>query len=117
MSQRVLIIEDEIELSGLLKRFLVKKHYEVECAESLTKAMLLLKSNEFDTIILDNNLPDGKGFDVISTINYIQKNPKIIAMSAMQVRDEAIQAGASYYIEKPISMSLVFRLLNESSPI
>ncbi len=112
MSNRVLIIEDETELSGLIKRFLSKRSYEVTCVENLTSAILLLQSNSFDAIILDNNLPDGKGLDIIPTINYVQNKPKIIAMSAMQVRDEALKAGASYYMEKPISMAAIYRLLN-----
>ncbi len=112
MKNRILIIEDEMELSGLLKRFLIKRHYDVICAETLTKAMLLLQSDAFDTIILDNNLPDGKGVDFIPVINRIQNKPKIIAMSALGIRDEALKAGASFYIEKPISMVSIYQLLN-----
>ena len=112
MNNRILIIEDEMELSGLLKRFLIKRHYEVSCAETLTKALILLKSSSFDTIILDNNLPDGQGVDFISTINSIQNKPIIIAMSALGVGEEALRAGASFYIEKPISMSAVYQLLH-----
>lgn len=112
MNNRILIIEDEMELSSLLKRFLIKRHYEVTCAETLTKAMLLLQTASFDTIILDNNLPDGKGIDFIPTINMIQNNPKIIAMSAIGVGEEALKAGASVYIEKPISMMSIYQLLD-----
>lgn len=112
MNNRILIIEDEMELSGLLKRFLIKRHYEVTCAETLTKAMLLLQSHSFDAIILDNNLPDGKGIDLIPTINDIQNKPKIIAMSALGIGEEALKAGASVYLEKPISMVSIYQLLN-----
>ena len=111
MNNRILIIEDEMELSGLLKRFLIKRHYEVSCAETLTKALLLLKSHSYDTIILDNNLPDGQGVDFIPTINSIQNKPKIIAMSALGIGEEALKAGASFYIEKPISMGSIYQLL------
>lgn len=111
MNNRILIIEDEMELSGLLKRFLMKKHYDVTCAETLTKAMLLLKSHSFDTIILDNNLPDGKGVDFISKIMSTQNKPTIIAMSALGIKEEALKAGASFYIEKPISMGSIYQLL------
>ena len=89
----------------------MRKNYDVTCAENLTVAMKLLNIGLYDAIILDNNLPDGKGIDVIPTINFIQHNPTIIAMSAMQVQDEALEAGASYYIEKPISMAAISRLL------
>jgi DNA-binding response OmpR family regulator len=112
MSNRILIIEDETELSGLIKKFLSKRAYDVTCVENLTSAILLIQSNSFDAIILDNNLPDGKGLDIIPTINYAQNKPKIIAMSAIQVRDEALKAGASHYMEKPISMAAIYKLLN-----
>ncbi len=112
MINRVLIIEDETELSGLIKFFLSKKLYEVTCAENISSAVSLLRSNFFDTIILDNNLPDGKGLDIIPIINCTQNKPKIIAMSALQIREEAFIAGASYYIEKPISLAEIYLLLN-----
>ena len=112
MNNRILIIEDEMELSGLLKRFLIKRHFEVICAETLNKALLLLQSQSFDTIILDNNLPDGQGVDFIPTIINSQNKPKIIAMSALGVGEEALKAGASFYVEKPISMSSIYQLLH-----
>ena len=112
MNKSVLIIEDETELSGLLKNYLTKKKFKVTCAENLELAMELLKYSNYDAVILDNNLPDGKGIDAIPTINYMQHNPIIIAMSAMQLKEQALIAGASYFIEKPISMADVNRLLN-----
>ena len=111
MNKSILIIEDETELSGLLQKYLVRKNYDVTCAETLTMGMQLLHAFNYDAIILDNNLPDGKGIDAIPIIKFIQHQPKIIAMSAMQVQDEAIKAGASFYIEKPISMAAIYRLL------
>ena len=111
MNKRILIIEDETELSGLLQKYLVRKNYDVTCVETLSMGMSLLHSFNYDAIILDNNLPDGKGIDAIPLINFIQQHPKIIAMSAMQVRKEALEAGASFYIEKPISMAAIYSLL------
>ena len=112
MNKSVLIIEDEPELCALLKKYLTKRKFNVTCAENLKLAMELLKYFSYDAVILDNNLPDGKGIDVIPAINYTQHNPIIIAMSAMQIKEEALIAGASYFIEKPISMADVNRLLN-----
>ncbi|MBL7814042.1 MAG: response regulator transcription factor [Saprospiraceae bacterium] len=111
MNNKVLIIEDERELSELLKRFLIKKQYEVTCVENLNQAMHALHMYLFDTIILDNNLPDGKGIDIIPTIHASQNKPTIIAMSALHIRDEVLNAGASYYIEKPISTAAIYQLM------
>ena len=115
MNKCILIVEDETELSGMLKRYLVKKNYDVTCADTLSNAMIFIQSNRFDAFILDNNLPDGKGLDLIPTIISKQNSPKIIAMSAMQIASEAMKAGASHYVEKPISMAGIYSLLNKAS--
>lgn len=115
MNAKILIIEDEIELSGLLKRFLIKKHCDVVCAENINSAKAYIFGDSFDVVILDNNLPDGKGFDLIKTIKMAQKSPIIIAMSALQAKDEALNAGASIYMEKPIKISQVYDVLKSTA--
>ena len=75
MNKRVLIIEDELELSSLLQKFLVKKQYDVTCVDTISNAIKLIETSQYDAIILDNNLPDGKGIDVIPTINFMQQSP------------------------------------------
>ena len=111
MLNKVLIIEDETELSNILKKYLIRRRYEVECVETLRESFVLLSTQSFGAIILDNNLPDGKGLDYIKEFKRLQPELKIIAISALQINDAALNAGANYFIEKPISLKMIESLL------
>ena len=70
-----------------------------------------LKNTDFDVVILDNNLPDGKGMDLIPRIRKAMPKIKIIAMSALGVKPLAMAAGASYFIEKPVSLNEIYQII------
>lgn len=111
MFNRVLIVEDELELSGILSKYLNRRNFVVECVETIKGGIELLSHQPFSFIILDNNLPDGKGLEHINHFRGLQPTLKIIAMSALQVRDAALNAGANYFIEKPISLKAIEKIL------
>lgn len=111
MLNKILIIEDETELSDILKKYLNRRRYEVQCVETLHESFTLLSTQSFGAIILDNNLPDGKGIDHIKDFRLLQPGLKIIAISALQINDAAMKAGANYFIEKPISLKVIESLL------
>lgn len=111
MPNKILIIEDELELSHILRQYLNTRDFEVDCAETLKESWQLLKNKSFDFIILDNNLPDGKGLEYIPSFRGIQPHLKIIAMSALQLHEVALTAGAHYFVEKPISLKTIENIL------
>jgi len=73
--QRVLIIDDEFDLCLLLKLHLVSKHYEVEMAYNLKDGLKKIESFNPDFLFLDNNLPDGHGWEKAKEI--INHHPSI----------------------------------------
>ena len=72
---KILIIEDEFELSMLLKLHLITKGYDVEMAYNLKDGMERLQTYHPDIVFLDNNLPDGQGWEKVPEI--AAKNPHI----------------------------------------
>ncbi len=66
--KRVLVIDDEVDFCFLLKTYLSKKNYEILLANTLNQGMQLLESEVPDIVFLDNNLPDGFGWDKIEFI-------------------------------------------------
>jgi DNA-binding response OmpR family regulator len=112
MLHRVLIVEDELELSNILSKYLNKRNFDVECTDTIRDGIDKLSKESFHYIILDNNLPDGKGLEHINEFRYLQPDLIIIAISALQVKDVALKAGANYFIEKPISLKAIERILS-----
>ena len=71
---RVLVVEDHSVQSEYLKTILNQPNCLIEQAEDVKKAKELLDQNKYACLILDMNLPDGTGFDVLE---HLQKNDKI----------------------------------------
>lgn len=66
--RRILVVEDEIELSGLLKAILTDEAYAVEQAYSVSDALHLLDEDTFDAAVLDVELRDGMVFAVADAL-------------------------------------------------
>lgn len=104
--KRILIVDDEIDLCLLLKQFLSKKNYEVYIAHTLSDGLALLASVRPDALMLDNNLPDGMGWDHVALIQQQYPAMNITLVSAYQLaKDYSDRLHHSVqYLEKPISL-------------
>jgi two-component system, OmpR family, response regulator len=69
--KKVLIIDDEKDFCMLLSSYFVKNNYEVFISHSLMEGMTFLDDIKPDIVFLDNNLPDGLGWE---KVEYILKN-------------------------------------------
>lgn len=76
--KKVLIIDDEKDFGMLMERFFTQKKYEVFVAYTIEDGMKILDEQKPDVIFLDNNLPDGYGWDkteyILETYPHIQLN-------------------------------------------
>lgn len=121
---KILIVEDDLKISTMLKTLLTKNQYEVKSAFSGTEAILLLQSESFDLVLLDLMLPGLTGEEVLTKINEQFKIP-VICVSAkddLNTKIEVIQAGADDYITKPfnneeliVRIGAVLRRVNNGS--
>lgn len=103
---RVLIVEDEVEISELLKKVLEKEGIEkVERAETLKDALLKIKEVNFDLIILDIMLPDGEGYDVLKEVRKHSNIPVLFLSAKDEELDRILgfALGGDDYITKPFS--------------
>ncbi|MBQ8612770.1 MAG: response regulator transcription factor [Ruminiclostridium sp.] len=103
---RILIVDDDKDLSFIISEMLESYGYSVTCAQSCEKAFELLSSEKFSLILLDINLPDGTGFEVCSELRRVSTVPVIFA-SARTSEDDRINGfdtGGDDYLPKPYSM-------------
>ena len=63
MKKKILIIDDEVDFGFLMKSFFTPKNYAVVIALTLATGMKMLDTEKPDILFLDNNLPDGMGWD------------------------------------------------------
>lgn len=108
--KRILVVEDDVIICGGVKLFLEKRGYEVEAAYSCKEADGCLEHG-FDLILLDRNLPDGRGLDYCRELRKSTKIP-IIFLTARDTETDMIEgfrAGCDDYIAKPFSVELLYQ--------
>jgi len=119
--KNILIIEDEEKVSEVIKGYLEKDGYKVQCTPSGLTGIDLFKTNDFQLVILDLMLPDISGEDVCKIIRQ-SSNVHIFmltAKGALNDRIEGLNIGADEYLIKPFSpreltarVNALFRRLN-----
>ena len=111
---RLLVIEDEDRLSGILKSKLGEIGFTVDIAHSAEDAGLALELINYDAAVLDLGLPDGDGLAVLTAARRAGKALPILiltARDAVEDRVAGLNAGADDYLAKPFAMSeLVARI-------
>ena len=109
---KVLIVEDEGEMSLLLNIFLHGKDMEVDHVSSLVDAEEYLHQEQPTVILLDNKLPDGYGVDLISFVRRKYPTVKIIMISGLPTaKDVALENGADMFLEKPVTQDQVYKAI------
>jgi DNA-binding response OmpR family regulator len=101
---KILLIEDEPEMLGLIKHFLEDENYTVETAENFNSGIDKIVSYDYDCILLDIMLPGGNGLDLLQQLKNLNKTDSVIIISAKNSLDDKINGlnlGADDYLTKP----------------
>ncbi len=103
-SGKVLIVEDEKKIAGIVKSYLEREGFEVTAVETGEAAIREI-SGGFDLVILDLKLPDIDGEDVCKSIRDVTDIPVIMltAKSSEDDRVKGLSIGADDYVVKPFS--------------
>ncbi len=104
---RILLIEDEMEMAAWLMRALKQSAIAVEHAPNAQLAKALLAGAEFDVVVLDLQLPDQHGFDLLRDIREQGLHTPVLILTAqgsVQDRVEGLHRGADDYLTKPFEM-------------
>lgn len=102
---KVLVVEDEAEIASLICKHLEQNEYIVDLAVDLTTARQALANFNYSAVVLDRNLPDGDGLDLIRDPALPQNSrPPFLVLSALADavdRVEGLEQGAIDYLVKP----------------
>ena len=101
--EKILIIDDDIELTKLVNEFLSTKKYKIIAKHTPEEGLDFLGKTEVDCIILDIMLPGMDGFQVLSKIRETLSTPVIMLTARGEVTDRIVglELGADDYLPKP----------------
>jgi len=115
MKKKVLIIDDESDLCEIVRIMLTKDNYTVECAYNLEEASHKLLQNP-EIILLDNNLPDGTGLDMLERHPDLLKNCLVIMITAdfrHSTSQRATAIGLQHFVLKPFTLNTIREMVRK----
>lgn len=105
---KILVIEDETELSKSIAEYLSEENYLCEFATSCDQALDKIESYDYDCILLDIMLPDGSGMKILEELKRLGKQDGVIIISAknsLEDKVKGLQLGADDYLTKPFHLA------------
>ncbi len=124
---RILLIEDDAVLGELVRRNLQVRDHDVSIAVDAESALAYLRATPFDLIILDINLPDRTGWDVLRTaqlegwlrpqeIDGDERKLPVVVLSAVRVSPSRLaEFHPLAYLPKPFPIEALLRLAVEAA--
>ncbi|MBL8220561.1 MAG: response regulator transcription factor [Bryobacterales bacterium] len=121
---RILVIEDEKRIADFLSRGLESAGYAVDVAHDGQSGLDFLHQTDYDLLVLDLNLPDMDGLDVLEKVRNRKVSPPVLILSARNAVDDRVKGlelGADDYLVKPFAfvelLARVRALLRRGQPI
>ena len=118
MSQHtILVIDDEPAQVQILSGFLKKKGFEIQKANSGAEAIKIIENFPIDLVITDFKMPDMDGMQVLKNTKKINPDIDVILMTAFGSVEnviEAMKAGASDYLTKPVDLDQLELIINRA---
>ncbi len=115
--KKILLVEDDITFSNMLKRFLERHEYIVNVSYTISNAFTNLKEQKYDLVFTDLRLPDGDGIMLLKQIKNTNHNIPVVLMTSYAEVSTAVKAmkqGAFDYISKPFNPDEVLEVINNA---
>ena len=114
MEKKILLVDDDRDLAEIIRDMLKTYGYEVKIVESCEETFEILKKEQFSLMILDINLPDGTGFEVLKELRRVSKVPVIFASARTSEDDKitGLEMGGDDYLAKPYSLKELIARVN-----
>src|SRR6187399_2501118 len=105
---KLLIVEDEKELSDSISSYLKQESFVCDQAESYAGALEKIEQYDYDCILLDINLQDGNGLELLKELKSNHKGDGVLIISArnsLEDKVSGLKLGADDYLPKPFHLS------------
>lgn len=116
MKRKILIVEDNVALSGIQKEWLERTGYEVRTAVDEPSARKLLRKEPFDLVLSDVRLPEGSGISLLEWMGKEHTGIPFVVMTGYASISDAVHAvklGARDYLPKPVHKEHLLELVRE----
>ena len=103
---RALIVDDDVEALRVLAEVVEREGFEVSCAATLLEARALMAATTPDVMLIDINLPDGSGLELLDSLG--PSEPEIVLITgqaSFETALDALRRGAADYLTKPVDFA------------
>jgi two-component system OmpR family response regulator len=108
---RILVVEDDRDLGESLRDFLEGRGFSVEIARTIRAAHSCFRAHAFNLVLLDLELPDGRGTEFITSARVSGFFPPVIVMSSRRFSEASTLKEVNYFMPKPLDLdALVSRI-------
>lgn len=102
--EKALIVDDEFDICILVTKHLKSLGIDAEYSLSVKDALVKMQATRYPLYIIDLNLTDGTGYEIMERLKDQKQNSKIIIITAYGgERQKALASGADYFAPKPLS--------------
>jgi len=117
MSEKVLLIDDEIDFLEAMSERMTARGMAVSTASSADEAIKIIETASFDAIILDFQMPGMDGMEALKTIKEKRPESQIILLTGYATVEKGVEAmkiGASDFIEKPADLEALSQKIKKA---
>ena len=114
----VLVVDDDPAMRALLRDWLERAGYRVLEEPSGERLLAAARAARFDVVILDKEMSEPGGFEVLSDFRRYRPETPVILITAFggaRVAEEALRLGADRYLEKPFQLGAILAAVQEAT--
>ena len=116
MLQRILVVDDELDMLMLLRMIIEDNtDYEVETTNNPSEALKMVMENDYDLVISDLKMPGMDGLELCDEVRKIDPDLPLIIITAygsLETADEAMKKGVADFITKPFRKDSILFTMN-----
>ncbi len=112
---RVLVVDDEVKFSGVMREFLRARGYEVAVANTSHDALRELEAFRPEVVLMDIIMPGLSGLELLKLVRERAFPPRVIMVTATdeeQVAQQAMQDGAEAFMVKPVNFEALVQVIS-----